>query len=229
VAESSEHAIPVEVFARFLRLEHAPGGPHELLGLARDVDEWTAKSISQALLSRLEMIDSHPQGRTPEADELRVALYVAAAQLRDPEARAALASEPEAEGVSSESRHDERPDPLEAPGAVEAGNLEAPAAVGMRTPQPVSADFTVAAQHVLASCGGIWLDRPQSMPKPFSRRWWRSRDRTRPLRFATNLRGMPVGMVKGSNRPMPQLRSPDRTTPIALWTGTRRIPGRVHG
>ncbi len=64
---------------RFLGSDAAAGGLHALLGLpprAHDQD-----AVIRALERQLSRIDAHPQGRTPEADEVRLALHAAAAQL----------------------------------------------------------------------------------------------------------------------------------------------------
>lgn len=152
---SRDHNLSAEVVARYLGLKDAPTGPHELLGLSLQREDLTAQKVSRALLSRLRRIDEHPQGRTPEADELRVALYVAAAQLRDPRVREALLSTDDSERVPfGEDAQPNTPDPLEAPGAVEAGRGEQPAALEPPTASSVDQSFRLAAEHVLASCGG---------------------------------------------------------------------------
>ncbi|HZW09117.1 MAG TPA: hypothetical protein VFF69_04370 [Phycisphaerales bacterium] len=69
---------------RFLGAEAAAGGVHALLGLA---DGEGSEGIIAALDRRLTTLDRHPQGRTPEADEVRLALHAAAAQLLDRSAR----------------------------------------------------------------------------------------------------------------------------------------------
>lgn len=64
---------------RFLGREAAAGGLHALLGLpprAHDQD-----TVVRALERQLTRVDAHPQSRTPEADEVRLALHAAAAQL----------------------------------------------------------------------------------------------------------------------------------------------------
>ncbi len=63
-------------------------GPFGLLGLpAGDVDR---VRIERALRERLALIEAHPLHASPEANEVRLALHVAAAQLRDPGVRSAL-------------------------------------------------------------------------------------------------------------------------------------------
>ncbi|MEM1165171.1 MAG: hypothetical protein AAGI30_02650 [Planctomycetota bacterium] len=61
----------------------APGGvsPFALLGIRRR--QATVEEIDEALAARLQELDRHPQSRSIEADEVRDALAVAAAQLRD--------------------------------------------------------------------------------------------------------------------------------------------------
>lgn len=64
---------------RFLGRDAAAGGLHALLGLpprAHDQD-----TVVRALERQLTKVDAHPQSRTPEADEVRLALHAAAAQL----------------------------------------------------------------------------------------------------------------------------------------------------
>lgn len=73
---------------RFLGDTDLSRGPFGLLGLAsRDAAE---ADIDRALEARLARIDQHPQHASAEANEVRLALHVAAAQLRDPAVRAAL-------------------------------------------------------------------------------------------------------------------------------------------
>ncbi len=75
----------LSIVERFLGSSAAEGGMHALLGLA--ADDTTDEAIIDALQHRLTQIDQHPQGRTPEADEVRLALHAAAAQLLDRAAR----------------------------------------------------------------------------------------------------------------------------------------------
>lgn len=65
---------------RFLGTDAALGGLHDLLGLRAAA---TDDDIIIGLQRSLGKIDEHPQGRTPEADEVRLALHAAAAQLLD--------------------------------------------------------------------------------------------------------------------------------------------------
>lgn len=78
------HLSPVE---RFLG-PAALGGPFGLLGVPPSF--CTDSAIVVALQSRLAAIASHPQSMTPEADEVRLALHAAAAQLLNPQVRAKL-------------------------------------------------------------------------------------------------------------------------------------------
>ncbi len=57
----------------------AADGSRALLGLATAHPD--AGTIDRALSERLRQVDEHPQARSSEADEVRLALYVAAAQL----------------------------------------------------------------------------------------------------------------------------------------------------
>ncbi|GAB4555783.1 MAG: hypothetical protein Tsb0013_18580 [Phycisphaerales bacterium] len=67
--------------ARFFEGVDVDAGPEALLGL--EGTRPTIVSIREALQSRLSIVDRHPQGRSAEADEVRLALHVAAAQLAD--------------------------------------------------------------------------------------------------------------------------------------------------
>lgn len=70
---------------RFLGPDAAAGGLFALLGVS--ADELSDEMIIGALGNRLTQVDQHAQGRTPEADEVRLALHAAAAQLLDHAAR----------------------------------------------------------------------------------------------------------------------------------------------
>ncbi len=67
------------VVHRFLGADAAAGGLHALLGLASRAHD--QDSVVRALERQLTRVDAHPHGRTPEADEVRLALHAAAAQL----------------------------------------------------------------------------------------------------------------------------------------------------
>ena len=70
---------PVE---RFLGPDEAKGGPFALLGVGPAA--CTDNLVLSALDRQIERIDKHPECDTPEADEVRLALHAAAAQLLDP-------------------------------------------------------------------------------------------------------------------------------------------------
>lgn len=74
--------------AKFLGEGAAEGGPMALLGLGPR--EITPARVEAALQHRLECVDEHAQAFTPEADEVRLALHTAAAQLLDPKVRGEL-------------------------------------------------------------------------------------------------------------------------------------------
>lgn len=76
--------------AKFLGPAAASGGPLELLGVAPEA--CNDEGIVRALQQRLSEVAAHPQGNTPEADEVRLALHAAAAQLLDPSVRGHLLS-----------------------------------------------------------------------------------------------------------------------------------------
>jgi hypothetical protein len=156
------HALSAEQVARFLGMQAPPSGPHELLGLDSDPAAWTAREVSDALLNRLQRIDEHPQARTPEADELRVALHVAAAQLKDPRVRSRIAEAGAGTDDSMPEVATPMTDPLAAPTAIEVGRQEVPAGVAAGHDAQGNDDFSIAARHVLASCGG-WNPRSKRL------------------------------------------------------------------
>ena len=75
--------------ARFLGEDAARGGPFALLGI--EPGEQRDEAILAARDRRMRQIDAHPQAETPEADEVRLSLYAAAAQLLNPTIRSQLA------------------------------------------------------------------------------------------------------------------------------------------
>jgi hypothetical protein len=76
---------PVE---RFLGLAEASGGPFALLGLA--VTEVSDAEVLAALERQIDRVSHHREGDTPSADEVRLALHAAAAQLLDRHVRRQL-------------------------------------------------------------------------------------------------------------------------------------------
>lgn len=70
---------------RFLGPEEATGGPFALLGI--NPDAVTDDLVLSALDRQIERIARHPECDTPEADEVRLTLHAAAAQLLDPGVR----------------------------------------------------------------------------------------------------------------------------------------------
>lgn len=83
---------------RFLGAPDGAESPFDLLGLRPD--QCDDRAIREALASRLERVARHPQGAGAEAEEVRLALHAAAAQLAEPRIRALLSerwrSEPRA-------------------------------------------------------------------------------------------------------------------------------------
>lgn len=75
--------------ARFLGEDAARGGPFALLGVSPG--ELSDAQILEARDRRMRLIDAHPLAETPEADEVRLSLYAAAAQLLNPVIRGQLA------------------------------------------------------------------------------------------------------------------------------------------
>lgn len=67
--------------ALYLGEDAASGGPFALLGLPHEIDD--AGMVRAAMARRLAEIDRHPWRHTAEADEARLAVHAAAAQLGD--------------------------------------------------------------------------------------------------------------------------------------------------
>ncbi len=78
---------------RFLGLAHDTVSPFELLGIQPEsCDE---PRVREALARRMARVARHPETRSHEADEVRLALHAAAAQILDPSVRAALLAAPD--------------------------------------------------------------------------------------------------------------------------------------
>lgn len=88
-------------------------GPLALLGLSPR--EATPARIERALAARLAQVDEHPEGFTPDGDEVRLALHTAAAQLLDPSAGRALLASQIAPSHESESTERAPARPVAAP------------------------------------------------------------------------------------------------------------------
>jgi hypothetical protein len=73
---------PDALAARFLGRSAGAGGPFALLGVGHGTRD--AAALRAAVARRLAQIDRHPLRLTPEADELRLAVHAAMAQLTDP-------------------------------------------------------------------------------------------------------------------------------------------------
>ncbi len=87
----------------------AAGGPFALLGLAPGAV--TQAEVARALELRLQHVNRHPLGGIPEADDVRLALHAAAAQVLNPEVRASLldlnrSSPPAAAPTVTDPAHD---------------------------------------------------------------------------------------------------------------------------
>ncbi len=80
------------LLTEFLGAAAAAGGPFEILGLDRSV--LTDTQILDARDRRIADLDNHPLAHTPEADEVRLAIHAAAANLLDPRIRASLMAPP---------------------------------------------------------------------------------------------------------------------------------------
>lgn len=79
---------PDTLAARFLGRGAGAGGPFALLGVGHAVRE--VGVLRAAAARRLAQIDRHPLRLTPDADELRLAIHAAMAQLADPALHAVL-------------------------------------------------------------------------------------------------------------------------------------------
>gem|GEM_PF-5625538 len=73
---------PLTPIERFLGPAAATGNPFAMLGVSSDVRD--EREVQAALHRRLVRLGARPDARTPEADEVRLALHAAAAQLGDP-------------------------------------------------------------------------------------------------------------------------------------------------
>ena len=78
------------LLSEFLGSDAGLGGPFALLGLGYDIRD--EAQIHLAVRRRLSQVDRHPRHLTPEADEVRLAVHAAGAQLRDRALRDALAA-----------------------------------------------------------------------------------------------------------------------------------------
>lgn len=78
---------------RFLGLARDTVSPFELLGI--EPDSCDEPRVREALSRRLARVARHPETRSHDADEVRLALHAAAAQILDPSVRAALVAAPE--------------------------------------------------------------------------------------------------------------------------------------
>ncbi len=75
----------IKPIARFLGEEEAAGGPFALLGVSPRA--CTDELVLSGLDRQVERVNQHAECDTPEADEVRLALHAAAAQLLDPVVR----------------------------------------------------------------------------------------------------------------------------------------------
>ena len=82
------HLGPDPVAEALLGVDAGAGGPFALLGITHATTD--PPSVRAALRRRLDQIDRHPRRGTPEAEELRLALHAAAAQVLDPSLHAEL-------------------------------------------------------------------------------------------------------------------------------------------
>lgn len=80
--QAAQHRSNVE---RFLGAQAVECGPFGMLGLP--VEPPGDETVIRALERRLEQVNAHPYAETPQADEVRLALHAAAAQLLDAQVR----------------------------------------------------------------------------------------------------------------------------------------------
>lgn len=90
---------PISPVARFLGDDAIRGGAIGLLGLTPEF--CTRERVLASLEWQLDRVAQHAEADTPEADEVRLALHAAAAQLLDPDVRQALAGRLGAVGVGA--------------------------------------------------------------------------------------------------------------------------------
>ncbi len=91
---------------RFLGLARGADSPFDLLGLSPE--QCDPASVRAALQRRMERLRRHPESLSHEADEVRLALHAAAAQLSDPAVRdqlAALLRSPQSASAPATMRH----------------------------------------------------------------------------------------------------------------------------
>lgn len=120
---------------KFLGAESLEIGPFGLLGI--DPRQCTQAIVEAALQRQLDRLSAHPEGDTPEADEVRLALHAAAAQLLDPRVRDHLAERwrPEAE------RRGANPVAPAAPGKPAQSSQRKATVVGPRSPRDLREEF----------------------------------------------------------------------------------------
>jgi hypothetical protein len=131
---------PVE---RFLGAVPGAGGPFALLGLTPE--SCSEDLVLTALDRQIDLISQHPECDTPEADEVRLALHAAAAQLLDPVVRRHLIARWTGKRLA--------PDPAPRGGGVQAGPAGA-----VRLPLQAERMLEADAILTLAMCGG-WNSR----------------------------------------------------------------------
>ena len=116
--------------------------PFHLLGLPRKAASET--EVLQALGARMSAIAGHPRSQTPEANEIRLALHAAAAQLLDPKLQELLLQR------SGEASQPQEPPPQ----TVEPPRPEATNHVPMESAEPYVHPLTHDVLLVVAANGG---------------------------------------------------------------------------
>ncbi len=78
---------PKSAMERFLGEQIEDRGPFVLIGLDPAEHDQADRLVPPLLEARLMRVNGHPQARTPEADQVRLAVHAAAAQLLNPKTR----------------------------------------------------------------------------------------------------------------------------------------------
>jgi hypothetical protein len=132
----TERASPIP---RFLRVD-AGADALDLLGLAPS--ECTPARVEEALERQLDRVAEHPEGGTPEGDEVRLALHAAAAQLLDPRMRREIVAartgvrEGVVAGIAVAPRMEPVASPTPAPAAAASSASAVRASLGVHEPDP---------------------------------------------------------------------------------------------
>lgn len=188
------------MIAKFLGESRSSGSPFDLVGVPPGEGSGGAGAVDiiRALEARLGEIDASPESRTPAADEVRLALHAAAAQLLDPVSRGRL--EVEWEGRSAGAWIRETPQTH-------------PAAAG---PSPIAARLALEGDALLAiAMEGGWNARSLQRLMMFAHaRGLTAEDvAAAVLRLAQPNRSVGGGMNSGVRAESPRAMGPGSLTP----------------